>query len=476
MFTRARERLTILLLALLPLHALAVTVLTKVLEGAGESPLAIIAIWKEVLLFIILLIAAFEIARGMVKSGQWSVVSTLDVIDACIFGALAYSALLHAWSTNSAVTSYIYGFRYDFIPLVAFLILCRVSWSQDFFMKAGRLLVIVGTFVAAYGLLTLILPDRWFSMLGYSALHSLYIPDGPIAAFQYISESGIRRVQSTFSGPNQMGLWLLIPLSLALRMRRAGAVVSGKWSVASIVLIGSAIVLSFSRAAWIGAIVIGLIVLAPKMRRRFLVSSVLAVIILGVTVATLFPSVIVRSLSSSAHITRPLEAIEKIADNPFGYGLGSAGPASNRTSDACVELPLGADYGWAEAHSSLCVFVGGKQVLPLDRSCSCPMLPENWYLQWGVEMGLLGLLVSLLLPFFVLRKLRMNNGKLIMAHVRRAIAAAYLAVCVAALFLHAFEDSALSYTLWILLSATLPLWKIQQAPSSSSTMGVSTPI
>ena len=56
-----RERLTIALIALLPLHALLVTVLTKVIAGAGHAPLPVLALWKEALLGIILLIALWEI-------------------------------------------------------------------------------------------------------------------------------------------------------------------------------------------------------------------------------------------------------------------------------------------------------------------------------------------------------------------------------------------------------------------------------
>ncbi|MEQ1849254.1 MAG: hypothetical protein ABL890_01550 [Candidatus Peribacteraceae bacterium] len=474
MLQRFRENLALLLAALLPLHAFAVTVLTKVLKGSGESPLAMIAIWKEALLLLILVIAVIEIGRRIVKSGQWAVVSAVDLIDISILIALVYSVLIHPWSADSAMTSYIYGFRYDFVPLITFLILRRVEWSEYFLRSAPKMLVIVGAIVAGYGLLSLVLPERWFSFLGYSSMHSLYFPDGPIAAFQYISESGIRRIQSTFSGPNQMGLWLLVPLSLMLGKKKIREVVSDKWLVVSIAFILIAIVLSFSRASWIGALVIGLVFFAPKIQLRFLTLSALALIVLGVTAATLFPAVIVRSISSSAHITRPLAALHTIAEHPFGKGLGSAGPASNRTSDPCVYLPLGADIAWTETVEKLCVFMDGKQFHPSDRTCNCPVLSENWYLQWGVELGLLGLFISLLMPFFVLRKLIMNNEQLIMTNAWRSVAAAFLGISIAALFLHAFEDSAISYTLWILLSATLPLWKVSVAQSSSSTSADST--
>lgn len=467
MLSTVRERLTLLLLALLPLHAFGMTVLTRVLAGPNHAPLSMVAMWKEIWLVAILLVATFEIMREVAGSGWRVAVRKFDALDISIFLALFYSILLHPWGSDTAVTSYIYGFRYDFVPLIAFLILRRVSWSDAFWHLAKRLLIFIGALVSAYGLLTLVLPDRWFMWLGYSSLHSLYLSDGPIAAFQFISESGIRRMQSTFSGPNQMGLWLLIPLSFALsasNIRRAGSgwrLPAGQAGVAGSSLILLAILFSFSRAAWIGALVIVFLHYAPRMQKKTVMLSSLVVLTLGVVASLLFPSVLLRSISSSAHITRPIAAVQTILAHPLGRGLGSAGPASNRISDTCVELPLGADASWAADRPDLCVFVGGEKVQPLDQECSCPVLPENWYLQWGVEMGVLGLILSALIPFLVLRKRVAGSGW-------RVALDAFIAISVAALFLHAFEDSAVSYTLWILLSGTLPLWKVSVAPSSSS--------
>lgn len=468
MLTRAREQLTILLLVLLPLHAFGVTVLTKLFAGSGSAPLSLLAVWKEVLLLIILLIAVTEIVREKAGSGWRVAGSKFDVIDVLILLALLYSVLLHPWGDPNAERSYLYGFRYDFVPLVAFLILRRVSWSTDFFHRSFTALMIMGALVSAYGLLTLFFPDSVFSSLGYSLLHSLYQPDAPIAAFQQIAETGIRRVQSTFSGPNQMGLWLLIPVSIALVSLKSQRTIRG-WRVAAGALILFAILFTFSRSAWIGTILIGILLLGPIVRRRVMTLGLLVLIVVGILAMTALPSIFVRSVSNSNHIVRPIQAMHIISDHPLGLGLGSAGPANNRTSDTCVELPAGSDASWAESHPDLCVIVGGTQVQP-QAPCNCPVLPENWYLQWGVEMGLFGFFVSLALVLLVLGELKLVDRR----WNTDALFAAFLGVSVAGLFLHAFEDSAVSYTLWILLSATLPLWKGQTAPSSSSISADST--
>jgi hypothetical protein len=129
-------------------------------------------------------------------------------------------------------------------------------------------------------------------------------------------------------------------------------------------------------------------------------------------------------------------------EHPFGTGLGSAGPASNAVTDTCVMLDAGADTSWAKDRTDLCVFVGGQQVQPMNDVCSCPVLTENWYLQWGVEMGFLGLVLSLLLFLFVFFK-----------NVRSPAALAFLGISVAGVFLHSFEDAAVAYSIWLLVAS-----------------------
>jgi hypothetical protein len=303
----------------------------------------------------------------------------------------------------------------------------------------------MGGLVAAYGIATLIVPDSFFAVLGYSDGHSLYLPDHPIAAFQQIGASAIRRIQSTMSGPNQLGMWLLIPWALA---PIADIPKWWKWLLKAI--IGLAILLTFSRAAWIAAFVIACVHVSefsPRLRRQtFLGMGITA--ILGVTlVAVIAPGIILRAASNRDHLERPVIALRTMLAHPFGLGLGSAGPASNRTSDACVYLPEETkDISWAAGSPNLCVFLGTTQVQPTDHSCSCPFLPENWYLQIGVELGIVGFVLFLLMTAMVTIRLWEKE---------RDLFALMLGVSIAALFLHAWEDTAIAFTVWILVASVL---------------------
>lgn len=446
--------MTLLLVALLPLHALLVTVLTRILLGPGHAPMTSLALWKEGALCIIVALALLEVLRRRI------IIDAIDLlIVALSFVALCVTALTHGDWLLAA-----YGVKYDLLALWVFLILRRASWSADFCRRLPLVVLWVGCAIAAYAILTLFLPATFFTWLGYSDAHSLYLPHQPLAAFQFIADGSVRRLQGTMSGPNQLGIWLLLPWAIACAecahaSRRRTATVAAY-------LLLLALFLTFSRGAWIAAAAIGLtavvrsllaryggIALWPRWVRWGLGGGLGIVLVCGVLAAVLFPDHILRRASSSAHIERPLEAIARIAAQPLGGGLGSAGPASHRVSDACVFLPAGADASWATDRPSLCVFVGAVQVQPLGAACRCAFLPENWYLQIGVEAGIAGLLLFCLLVLAVFERLwAVADG----AHLAEVALLGFLGIGIVALVLHAWEDAAVAYTAWLLVAVALP--------------------
>lgn len=474
MLQRIREGLTIALLALLPLHAFLVTVGTRVLMGPGHAPLAALAIWKEVLLGVILVFAFVEWMKDLRKNNKWQITNgKVDAIDMLIGGLFVLSLIVTAM-THANWGLYALGFKYDLLPLLAFVALRRVSWSDVFFARVFQSIFFVFLMIAVWGIASAFLPMSVFTFLGYSDLHSLYQPGAPLPPFHQIEAIGIRRIQSTFAGPNQLGMWLLLPLGIAAvqlcRERTFARLPALSWveglvcSLMSIVLL-----LTFSRAAWIAAFVIVAIAayrLLPRRRFSRLAASTITIgIIAGAVALTVLPDVFLRATSTRAHIERPLQALSMMIDHPLGQGLGSAGPASNRVSDACIYLEEGADAAWAVGRDDLCVFVGATQAQPLGRECRCAFLPENWYLQIGVELGWLGMILYVSLIGCVLislwRKWQITsafakasadkNGK----WQSGALFLVVLGVSIAALVLHAWEDSAVAYSLWVLGAAAL---------------------
>lgn len=436
MIRRFREWSILVLLSALPFHALAVTVLTRVVAGPMHAPLGVFALWKEALLGIILLLALVEIARG-----DWKKSVKLDRVDAAVLvlaAALAFGTLFVGVPLKQAI----YGIRYDLVPLAALLVLRRVPWSDAFLKRLPYLLAAAVALAVAYGLATVALPASFFVAIGYSDLHSLYVPDGPIAAFQQVGGTALRRLQGPFSGPNQFGIWLamLLPIIVALPTKH-------RRLLAAFMLL--AIVLTFSRAAWIAAAVVVLIHHWPQLRKLSVTAvTILCIGVLSIALSLLwlFPSVVLRVESSAGHLENPIAAARIMATAPFGRGLGSAGPANNRVADACVYLEEGSDASWAQSHPDLCVFVGDAQVQPTD-PCTCPLLPENWFLQLGVEGGWIAFLAFVVLVVLVIRRLWPTPP-----------AQGLLAVAIAGLFLHAWEDAAVAYASWILCAIVLTFW------------------
>jgi hypothetical protein len=445
MLQKIREWLSLLLIGLLPFHAFLVTASTRLIAGPDQAPLSQLAVWKEGLLGLILLIAFIEIARKL-KDGSLKLKA--DYVNVIILSLITLSIAV-TLVTHNDWKLYLFGFRYDFVPLVAFLFARRVDWSVEFIPRVRAVILSVGAVIAAYALASFVLPVSFFHALGYSDMHSLYLPDKPIAAFQMIGGTALRRIQGTFSGPNHLGIWLLIPLGIVLMRLQAERLRSRTLplNVALLLLFGITLLLTFSRAAWIGAFVMLCIAVAPFVRhlpRRVslgIASLILAIVAIA---ASLYPSVIIRISSTRGHIEGPIAAVQKMIAAPIGEGMGMAGPASNRVSETCVLLREQDDpTWWTENRPEMCVFVGDAQVQPSGRACNCPFLPENWYLQMGVELGILGLILYIVLILGVIGKLKILNFHF-------SIFISFIGVSIVALFLHAWEDAATAYTLWLL--------------------------
>ena len=491
---KLRHYLVFLLFILLPFHALLVTFGTKILLGSGHPPHSLLALWKEALMALIFVIAILELFQSDRKiiarifhgeRWKWRISFEKGLVLALLF--IAFALPLSSFHFPLS-TSFVYGFKYLFVPLILFAVFSTLPWDEDFLAKKiFPALLVVGGIISLYGIIAFFLPQNFFTALGYSDAHSLYAPGSPLAAFQQVSGTGIRRIQSTFSGPNQLGLWLLIPWSIGLVDRRKLSIsnfqfpINFQFSILNsqfivrivyIVLIALALFLTFSRSAWIAAFVITLVAMGMMLKGRTRVvgftSIVTGVLIALVVISVAAPSLINRAISNRHHFERVRDGISTMIEYPLGLGLGSAGPASNRTSDACIYFEDGADTSWAKDRSDLCLFVGDVQTQPaLDQKvCRCPRLPENWYVQVGIELGVAGGILFLLLIFIVLKRLAFSDKRLerisALTANRLSLTALlmFLGISIAALFLHAWEDSAVAYTVWglagIVLSAVTP--------------------
>jgi O-antigen ligase len=186
---------------------------------------------------------------------------------------------------------------------------------------------------------------------------------------------------------------------------------------------------SFSRSAWLGlvvAIIASVLLLGNKLIRVVTV----AVVSIGVVALFVSSSMLPQYLqdtklqyfllhgrynqsqqiegSDVGRNSAQQKAIATIASEPWGHGLGTAGPASFRAAQ--------------------------------------PFITESWYLQIGLELGVLG--VGLFLAFFV------TNGFMLArltSPLSLALASSIVGLLVTNLFLHAWADSTLGIMLFVLM-------------------------
>ena len=107
--------------------------------------------------------------------------------------------------------------------------------------------------------------------------------------------------------------------------------------------------------------------------------------------------------------------LDYLNEYPWGLGLGDAGPASDRFTDT--------------AHG---------------------FIPENWFLQVGLESGYFGL--ALFITVFLLLGLYLSKAK---HEYGFPLALGLLGICFHSMFLHTWESAAVALSFWGLCAVIL---------------------
>lgn len=318
----------------------------------------------------------------------------------------------------------VYGVKANILPLILFVVI-QPAIKLVPKNQLAKIICIPALVIAVFAVFqTLWLPAQFFAAVGYS--------DSTIAPLQFIdSASNIKRAFATLGGPNQLGAYLIIPISFAtillIRYRR--------WrygAVLAVLLAG--LLVSFSRSAWLGGIaVLGLSLLSilPLWLQIGLPVSL-------VTMVLIFWNNILSSLQNSTNkylqyivlhgrffseknIGSPdsfrqmhlFEQLKLIGREPFGHGLGSAGPASKLGSN--------------------------------------PVIAESWYVQIAHEIGVLGLAGYLALLILGLWKLFSSPSSVL----RDSVLVMMAGLIVVNLFIHGLADSTLSYMAAVLVGLAI---------------------
>ncbi|MSR89670.1 hypothetical protein EXS53_01945, partial [Patescibacteria group bacterium] len=387
---------TLLVLLLMPFHAFISVYLGYL--GADRS---IVQSWKEV---VILSMAFLWLIYQATKKRLAFELDSTNVL----FGLVVMFSLLITLFVRPNSEALLFGIKTNLVAIALYFI-AQTPLAKHSILKTKLFWIVVvpGVIVSLLAIMqSFFIAPEFLSNFGYnsSTISPKQIIDGSISFF---------RAFSTLGGPNQLGAYLVVPLVFVLvygiRNKRWWLLVCGLPIVAGIVL-------SFSRSAWIGAI-IGVLVaifvaIDKKWRLYFAIASITFICLASVLVATQINSntAIENVLLHGRYFENRIEGSDKgrleslvatstkIINSPFGHGLGSAGPSSFKADE--------------------------------------PVIPENWYLQIAYEIGLPGLLLYILAFASLTRDFVRSKSDLLAI----SLLAATLAVLVMNLFLQTWAD------------------------------------
>lgn len=350
-------------------------------------------------------------------------------------------ALIRPTDTDAEVLGVVYNTRFLLFFLYAILL---TKWFDVKHLQKRALQIVVGSgvVVMVFGILQYTVMSSNFLMhFGYSR------QNGVLPAFFIDDKPNLERVMSTLRDPNSLGSYLLIVGGLALAaLQKLKNPNIKQASKGVLVLTLLCLWFTFSRSAWIGAVLVagviaGLCLYQKKhfqLSKRYLAVPIVLVIVLAVAGFALKDTYFVRNVIFHADQSTVLEdpnqlrvrfwreSTEKIVNNPLGGGPGTAGLASIKNN------------------------VQGTK------------LNENYYLQIGSEVGLLGLGLFGAIIVIVARRLWALRA----STLATGLLASFISLAFTNILVHIWSNEAVAYTWWGL--AGLVVFSIKKSKLKSN--------
>ncbi len=400
----------LILVALMPFHAFLSTWLGTVL-GHRE----IIQSWKEILLIILGGLTAALLVREPSRLAKLRHPAVLAL------GGFVALGLIITLIARPTLTTAIFGLKIDTEFLLAFALSLLVA-TPWFLRQLVQITLAAAAVVVGFGCLQVfVLPPNFLTYFGYG-------PDTVVPYQRLDAVTNSLRFAATLGGPNQLGTYLIIPISLVLaimwRQRRW-------WLGIGLILAAVVLVNTHSRGAWVGALVALAVIsfgILPRQARRIGLAA--AGVSFGVIMA-LSPTLIQNSFvqhyflhgeetyssqrgSDFEHLVSLQNGTSALISEPLGHGFGTAGPSVFQT--------------------------GTGRII------------ENYYLQLGYETGMLGMILFVAGIGLLGRELwrRSTNNPYALA-----LAGALAGISVNALVLPVWTDSTGALVFWILAGAAI---------------------
>ena len=399
------------ILVLLPFHALFTTWL-----GSNFNHLDLWRIWKEILIvFICLPISLWlvyidpKLKNYIFKSWVLRLFVAYIILH-IVMGWWAYSH--HQVDRTALVYALLINLRF-----ILFFLICLVAAATSSLLKDNwhKLLIGPAAAVIVFGLIQkLFLPYDFLRHLGYNK--------NTILPYQTVDgNTDLYRLQSTLRGANPLGAYLVLILTALIAPFKK---IQKKYL--ALLIVGLVVMFfSYSRSALIGLIIsFGFIAkwsYTKKIKNSKLLVAICVLVAVGLVTtyslhgSTKLQDTILHSStqskapanSNSVRWTALKSGLKDVVHQPLGRGPGTAGPASFRNN-----------------HS--------------------PRIAEDYYLQIGQEVGVLGIAIFVAINALVAVELWRNRQD----QLAKILLASLIGITFVNLLSHAWTDDTLSLLWW----------------------------
>ena len=430
-----------LFLFLLPLHALVITTL----KCRFDINVDYIRFWKELFILGALVYAFF---LGYKKAGYWlKKLYRNNTLLGLTTAFISCSAFFIYFPFMELKAASVLWFRYDVFFLLAFLI-----WLYIPHLKEELRPLLKSTFIIAFWIIIVFLP--WFlfgdigskaAIFGYSTEVSTYTANSCLSFAQNVT-GGHHRLQATFWSPINFSIYLTLIatfftgwLLTSTRFTQRKKYILG-WVFLTLCLI--AIFFAYTKTSLLGVLFSGAVfsylsyryVLKKEITKKFYL-WIAGLTLTPIALVAIFKWELFLHLGSVLNrVDNLTKSVEMFFYNPFWYGLWIAGPASQL---------------WNSIESAWEWIIATNTTQTVHK-----FLPENWFVQILLEQGIIGF--SLFIGLFMVIGLRLfSRVKKQKDYMSVAWLTAFLGLCFMGMFVHVFEDAAISYTAFLIFGILL---------------------
>lgn len=431
---RHPDRSLLILIVLLPFQALILARLYA--AGVPASIVRHASAWKEALALGVVLAGA----RGFYASGRRA-----DKVDRLALGFVALAAVYLLLGPTivpgapSSMSVRLLAFRQDAGFVLVLLGARHAPLPPGFMARAGRATLAVATVVGAVCIFEALDSSGWnrfvVNTVKYTRYESEVLNTKPlnyndIRIYGTIGGTQIVRAGSVFLSALTCGFYLVLGFAVGLERTVRGR--SSPLLIVSLALIGAGLLLTQTRSAILAALIVAFLAFQPSAGRRRHWRTQLGILVAALALMAV-PAVVSTGLahrvagtgnsadqSSASHVSALATGLHTLEHHPLGLGLGTSAGTGQRFAT----------------------------------QTAAPVIPENNYLELGIELGVLGTLVFVALTVALLLALR-RAARQVPEGALSAAMAAVAGLAVAALFLQPWIDFSVDWTVWAIAGAAL---------------------